>query len=201
MAFNSAPPRVEYTSTVGQTVFTFLFKVFNTSDIEMYQTLEGGTPNDVADLLVLDIDYTVVIDGDNGGTVTLTTPTTSEDAITIVRVLPQVRDFDYQTGGDLNADTLDEDQNYQTYLIADQEAKESRSLTLPNSVQNVSTELPAPESLKIMRWKTTEDGLENVSIGDNDVFINILNEDSMTDLLTVDFLSYETVNVRIYFNK
>ena len=201
MAFNTTEGRVEYTASVGQSIFTFLFKIYTNTDLKVYQTPQGSEANDTNDLLTLGTHYTVTVDGDNGGSITLLTPTASADSITIVRSLSVGRDFDYQTNGDLLADTLDDDQNYQTYLIADQQAKESRSLTIPDSVQGLDTELPAPEALKLMRWNSSASALENVVIGDDDIYINIRNEDNMTDLLSVNVLTYETINVRGYHTK
>ena len=59
----------------------------------------------------------VTIDGDNGGTMTLVSGATVNDSITLIRDLDINRLIEYQNNGDLLAETLNEDQNYQTYLI------------------------------------------------------------------------------------
>jgi len=198
MSFNSQAPRVEYTASTGQAVFTFLFKIYNESDIVIYQTLEGIPPDDDTDLLTLTTDYTVAIDGDNGGAVTLNTATTGADAITILRSLPQTRDVDYQTNGDLLADTLDADQDYQTYLIADNVAISERAMTLSQNSQNVSNYFPTPSSLRGVRWNLAGSALENVTL---DGVANILNADTISDLLQVSVALYETVNIKGYNSK
>ena len=71
MSINTNLPPNEYTASALQTIFTFNFKIFNESDLVVYQTPSGNTPDDTADLLTLSTDYTVTIDGDDGGTVTL----------------------------------------------------------------------------------------------------------------------------------
>ena len=116
MSFNSNPPRVEYTATASQTVFPFVFKIYADSDLVVYKTVGSAGPV----LLLLTIDYTATINGDAGGEMTLVSGADAGDVITILRDLPITRSIDYQTSGDLLADTLDEDQEYQTYLIADQ---------------------------------------------------------------------------------
>jgi len=163
MAYNSETPRVEYTASASQTLFSFLFKIYEKTDIVVYQTPVGDAPDDDADILVVDVDYTVAITGDSGGTVTLTSGATAGDALTLLRELPTDRDVEYQTNGDILADVINDDQNYQTYLIADQKEKESRSLALSNSVQGVSTEIPAPVALNFLQWNSNANALINVA--------------------------------------
>ncbi len=152
MGFNSTEPRVEYTASIGQDIFTFLFKIYTETDIQVYQTPAGQEPDDTADLLAYPTDYSVTVDGDNGGHITLTTPATGADALTLLRVLPQTRDVEYQTNGDLLAVTLNSDQDYQTYLIADGTTGNSRYLTLPQNSQGMDPGLPAPSSDAYLRW-------------------------------------------------
>jgi hypothetical protein len=161
MAFNSNPGRTELTASAGQTVFPFLFKIYDDGDIKVYQTPAGDVADDTADLLTLTTDYTVSITGDTGGDITLVSGATINDSITIVRELDIDRDTEFQTSGDLLADTLNIDQNYQTYLIADQEANSDRQLRLPASVQGVSADLPAPIADAYFKWNVTADAIEN----------------------------------------
>jgi hypothetical protein len=171
MAFNSAPGRAEYTATAGQTVFAFVFKIFLDGDIKVYQTPAGQTPDDIADLLALTTDYTVSIDGDSGGEITLVSGASINDSITLQRSLEIDRLIEYQTSGDLRADTINDDQDYQTYLIADREAIEGRQLKLPESVQGVSTDLPAPVALNFLQWNSNADALENINSLQADGFL------------------------------
>jgi len=116
VSFNSSNPRSECVATAGQTVFSFLFKIYATTDIKVYITAVGeSTPV----LQTETTDYTVVIDGDAGGTVTLVSGAAEDETITLIRRLPVTRSVEYQTSGDLLAATLNGDQEYQTYLIAD----------------------------------------------------------------------------------
>ena len=179
MAFNTTAPRVEYTASSGQTVFTFQFKAFQDSDIKVYLTPSGQTSNDDNDLLTLTTDYTVAIVGDSGGTITLVSSATAGDAITILRSLPVLRDVDYQTNGDLLAETLDADQDYQTYLVSDNQAESQRHFSLSKSTQGVDTTLPAPQGGAYMKW--SDDG--------KSVEYSTLDGSTFEDLVTVELVS------------
>ena len=142
MAFNSTAGRASYTATASQTVFPFLFKIFDETDIEVYQTPSGQTADDTADKLVLTTDYTVTISGDAGGEITLVTGAGAGDTLVLKRNLPIDRDIEYQTSGDLLAETLNEDQEYQTYLVLDGDTNDGRSIRLPDTDTSMSPNLP-----------------------------------------------------------
>jgi len=94
-------PRNQYTATSGQTVFAYSFPIFVNSDLKVYN---GST------LLTLTTHYTVSgAATDNGGNVTLGSGATVGDIITIYRDMPVARTSDYQTNGDLRAETLNDD--------------------------------------------------------------------------------------------
>ena len=161
MSFNNNLPRIEYTSNANQKTFTFLFKVYNKTDLVVYKTDKGAIPDDTADKLVLDTDYTVTINGDNGGSIDLITAGNLGDSLTLLRELPQIRDVEYQTNGDLLAEVLNDDQDYQTYLIADTVASSTRVITLSQNSQGVSNVLPTPLAEQYLRWNATGSALEN----------------------------------------
>jgi hypothetical protein len=60
MAFNSNIGRQSFTSGAGQTDFSFNFKIFEATDMEVYKTPSGQTADDTADILTYNVDYTVV---------------------------------------------------------------------------------------------------------------------------------------------
>jgi len=162
MSFNSNVPRAEYIAATGQTAFPFVFKVFKTTDVKVYLTPNGQIPDDTTDLLVSG--YSVTINGDSGGVVTLTTGTISGDKVTILRSLPILRDTDYQENGDLRASTLDSDQDYQTYLVGDLSAKIDKSVKLPQSAQGIDGTLPSPSVDNYIKWNATGTALENDTV-------------------------------------
>lgn len=161
MAFNTSPGRAEYTATAAQTIFTFTFKIFDTSDIKVYLTPSGQTADDTADLLTETTDYTVTINGDNGGDVTLVSGAALNDSITLVRTLPTTRTTEYQQNGDLTAGALNEDQDYQTYLILDGALANNRAMSLQESTQGVSTDMPSPVPLAFFQWNAAGTAIQN----------------------------------------
>lgn len=160
MAINSNTPRLEFVASAGQTEFDFNFKIFADSDMKVYQTLSGNEADETADLL-LETAYSVSIDGDNGGTVTLNTGAAVGDKITLIRDLPYTRDYDYQTSGDLLAEDLDGDQEYQTYLTQQLEGSKTQFFRMPINQQGVSAVLPSVAANAYLRWNATGDALEN----------------------------------------
>lgn len=161
MSFNSNPGEQSFIATAGQTEYDFNFKIFNDSDILVYQTPSGQTPNDINDILILTTDYTVIITGDAGGKVTLVTGAGVGDTLVLRRNLPQTRDTEYQTSGDLLATTLNDDQDYQTYLILDSTLISESAIRLPDSAVGVNTKLPGVVPQYFLRWNTAGDAIEN----------------------------------------
>jgi len=161
MSFNTNAPRLEYVATAGQTEFTFNFKAYETSDVDVYLTPNGQLADETNDVLVETTDYSVAIDGDNGGTVTLVVAATAGDKVTLIRDLPYTRITDYQYGGDLRAEVLDNDQNRQTYLAQQLEASKQIFIRLPLNLQSVSATLPAPVPSSYFRWSADGLSIEN----------------------------------------
>jgi len=161
MSFNSSAGRTEYTATAAQVVFPFAFKIYQDEDIKVYQTPSGQIPDDAVDILTLVTDYTVTINGDLGGEITLVSGAGNGDALTLLRKLDIDRLIEYQTSGDLLASTLNGDQDYQTYLIADREADAELHVRLPDSAQNVSVVLESPVPDAYIKWNAAADQLEN----------------------------------------
>ena len=164
MAFNTNNLPAEYVASAGQTVFPFTFKIYKNTDILGYKTPNGQSADDVNDLLTLSTQYTVTIEGDTGGFVTLLSPTTNGDRITLLRVLPIIRDVEFQTNGDMLASTLNQDQNYQTYVLGDLDRKLQKALRLPDSSQGLDAQLPSPSPSNYIRWNTNGTALENDSV-------------------------------------
>ena len=152
MGFNTNTPRAEYIASAGQQDFDFVFKIYETSDINVYQ--EGS-------LLALGSGYTISINGDDGGTVSLVNGATLEDEITIARDLTITRETEYQDNGDWLADAINEDQDYQTYLLQDIDSSKNEFLKLPESAQNISNELPTPDGDQYIRWNAAGTALIN----------------------------------------
>ena len=207
MAFNTAEGRAEYTASAGQTVFSFVFKIFSSSDIKVYLTPNGSFADDTADLLTITTDYTVTINGDNGGDITLISGASAGDTIVLARSLAATRTVDYQNNGDFNADTIDNDQNYQTYLIVDGYTQLGRALIADESLIGVSLSLPPPTAYSYLRWNSTADAIENDSaiydVIDNISDINTVSTNitsiiiNATNILDINTVASISANVTI----
>lgn len=196
MAYNTNPGKQNIIASASQTAFNLNFKIFEATDIKVFQTPAGQSPDDVADLLVLVTDYTVTIDGDNGGTVTLTTGAGVNDTLVLKRDLPKDRTTVYVTQGDLLAATINTDQEYQTYLTADTALEILEAITLPESTVGVSTKLPAVIPLAYLRWAADGLSIENedtIPQAVVDTSDNVLNANSWAN-------ENEDVPVKVYTN-
>ena len=153
----------EYTYS-SQTVLPFLFKVFTEQDIELTFTYDNnGTPgHDVIDQM----EYDVTLNGDEGGTIDIsrirhTYPQGS--IIVIKRNLEITRDIQYYENGDLRAEVLNTDQDYQTYLIQDRALDDKYNLQVPN-VPGFDGTLPPPQAGYYLQWNPSGTGIYN-SVG------------------------------------
>jgi hypothetical protein len=161
MSFNANEGKQSFVASASQTIFTFNFKIFDEGDLKVYLTPSGQAPDDTADILTITTDYTVTINGDLGGDVTLVVPASVNDSIVVRRDLPKTRTITYVTQGDLLAVTLNTDQDYQTYLVLDQITALSEAITLPESTVGVSTKLPAVVASAYLRWAADGLSIEN----------------------------------------
>ena len=117
MTITTAPARNEYTANAGQTIFNYTFKIFSDTDLNVYITPQG---EDFNDSLYLTTDYAVDPSGihnEDGGFITLTTPTNQADLVTIVLNVPSSRTTDYQNNGDFRPDTVNADLTESCLLV------------------------------------------------------------------------------------
>lgn len=121
---SNVPRRVQYVNS-GVGPYAFTFEILSQTDIAVYR---GDT------LLSLTADYTVSINSNGTGSVTLTTAGTGN--ITIVGARAIQRSSDYTTGGDLFANTLNTDLDSQT--IYSQQLAESLNRTIKVPVTDSS---------------------------------------------------------------
>lgn len=157
--------RNEYTATSGQTEFTYTFKIFDSTDLNVYQTPAGQTANDTTDLITA---YSVSGVGDEaGGTVTLSVGASVGDLITIVSGIPSSRTTDYQVNGDFIPATVNDDFDRVVSLVKQVEDLSNRSILTQESQQGPKPlSLESPEAGKFVRWNTGEDGFENVILSE-----------------------------------
>ena len=160
---NDVEPRRQYTATSGQTVFDFPIPFFNDSDLQVYLTPVGQQSSDTADILVLTTNYSVVgANTQDSGEITLVTGATTGDVITIERVVSISRLTDFQTSGDLLAETVNREQDTEIFISQQLRADINRSFRLPiTDTSAASLVLPSPTANYVIGWNSTGDAITN----------------------------------------
>jgi len=105
--------RVVYSGSAGTGPYTFTFEVLTQGDIGVYKN---------STLLTLTTDYTVTINVDGTGYITLVSAATAADTIAIFGNKGIQRSTDFVTGGDLFANSLNDELDAQT-IFAQQNAE------------------------------------------------------------------------------
>lgn len=168
MTITTNDDRDEYTATSGQTVFSYTFKIYASSDLNVYQTPAAQDFDDAADIIT---GYSVSgVGSASGGTITLNTGATNGDRITIVSAIPSSRTVDYQTNGDFVPATVNEDIDRSVSLAKQAEGLAKRSPKFAESRQGVSEfTLPKPVANNFWRVKSDLSGLESYEIPSADL--------------------------------
>lgn len=159
MTLNANDVRNEYTATASQTIFNYTFKIYNSTDLDVYVTPVGKACS-ISDLTT---SYSVAgVGAEGGGSITLTTPTTSGDLVTIVSSIPSSRTTDYLDNGDFRPDTVNYDFDRTLSITKQANDRVNRTLAFPDCEQSVSGKtLPSPIANNFLRWKSDLTGMEN----------------------------------------
>ena len=119
-AISNVPRRVVYAAS-GTGPYAFTFEILNQTDIAVYKA---------STLLTLTTDYSVTINANGTGSVTLVTSAGTSN-ITIVGAKNIQRTTDFTTGGDLFANTLNDELDNQTIYIQQVAETAERGLKAP----------------------------------------------------------------------
>ena len=134
-AISNVPRRVVYAAS-GTGPYAFTFEILDETDIAVY---EGDS------LLELTTDYTVTINANGTGEVDLVSSATGN--ITIVGAKNIQRTSDFTTGGDLFADTLNDELDNQTIFIQQVAETAERGLKAPvTDPTDIAMTLPSKAS-------------------------------------------------------
>ena len=150
-------PRIQYVADGTLTTYEFPFVIFTNADIQVY----------LNDILQTPETYTVSgVKNTNGGSITFMTPPTNGTIITITRDLSIERTTDFQEGGALRADTLNDEFDYQTACLQQVADSINRSMVLPPYATdtNVDLTLPTPSAGKAIVWNSDGTNLENSTV-------------------------------------
>jgi hypothetical protein len=137
-AISNVPRRVVYAAS-GVGPYAFTFEILDVTDISVYKA---------STLLTLTTDYTVTINANGTGSVTLVT-TAGTSNITIVGAKNIQRTSDFTTGGDLFANTLNDELDNQTIFIQQVAETAERGLKAPvTDPTDIAMTLPAKDGRK-----------------------------------------------------
>jgi hypothetical protein len=147
---SNVPRRVQYVNS-GVGPYAFAFEVLVQTDIAVYR---GSTK------LTLTTDYTVTINSNCTGSVTLVAAGTGN--ITIVGARAIQRSSDYTTGGDLFASTLNTDLDSQTIFSQQLAEDVDLSIKVPVYAPSSTGLTVNPEANGILAWDSTGANLINL---------------------------------------
>jgi hypothetical protein len=134
-AISNVPRRVVYANS-GVGPYAFTFEILSQTDISVYRS---------STLLTLTTDYSVTINANGTGSVTLVTAGTGN--ITIVGAKNIQRTSDFTTGGDLFANTLNDELDNQTIFVQQVAETAERGLKAPvTDPTDIAMTLPAKAS-------------------------------------------------------
>jgi|GEM_PF-1685866 len=155
MSVSTTTNRIPYTGNGAQTVYPYPFKIFVTTDLQVF----------VAGVLqTLTTHYTVDGAGNpNGGNVTFVTAPANGAAIVIIRVLPATQLTVYPSNDKFPSKVHEDLADRAVMLIQQLAEVDKRTLKLPVTSAFSELGVPDPDIGKFLRWKDAT-ALENASI-------------------------------------
>lgn len=153
--------RVVYSGSAGVGPYNFTFEILTQTDIAVYKN---------AALQTLTTNYTVTINSNGTGSVTLVSAATGADSITIVGDRGIQRTTDFVTGGDLFANTLNQELDALTIYSQQVDEKAERGLKAPvTDPTDIAMTLPSKTSRanKTLAFDSNGNPVTGEVIGDN----------------------------------
>ena len=141
--------------------FTVGFRFLDNTHLQVIRTSSAG----VDSTLVITTDYSVSGAGGSSGTVTLVSALAVGETLTVIRDVPFTQLADYVDNDAFPAESHENALDLLTMQTQQNREVLDRSLTLPATTSGVSTELPVPESNKLIGWNETADALQNIDSG------------------------------------
>ena len=155
-------PRIQYVADGLLATYEFPFAIFDASDIRVY----------LDDIQQNQNSYTVTgVRHSDGGSVIFNTAPNQGVVITIVRDLSIERTTDFQEGGALRADTLNDELDYQIACTQQIAENLNRSMVLPPYAtdNDLDLTLPVPSAGKAIVWNSDGTNFENSTVAVNDL--------------------------------
>jgi len=139
IAINPVTRRVQFTGNTGTGPFAFTFNILAEGDIAVYKNTT---------LLTLTADYTVTINANGTGSITLGSAVIATDVLTIIGGRLLERTTDFVTAGDLLASSLNEQLDSNVIMAQQLDEKLSRGLFVNPGDVFTDMELPLKDDRK-----------------------------------------------------
>ena len=155
-------PRIQYVSNGNLKKYEFPFVIFKTSDVDVY----------LDDKLLTTSEYEVSVEPDiEGGTISFKVAPSNGTVITIARNLSIERTTDFQEGGALRANVLNDELDYQIACQQQIADNLNRSMVLPPYAVDTGVDLtlPTPSAGKAIVWNADGTNLENSAVKVNEL--------------------------------
>jgi hypothetical protein len=164
-SINAITRKVSYSGSAGVGPYAFTFEILDQNDVAVYKNTTS---------LTLTTDYTVTINANGTGSVTLLTAATVNDTIVILGARDIERTTDFVTAGDLRAESLNE--QLDSLVIFDQQIDErvDRAIRAPAyDPTGIDMTLPskADRANKVLQFDT-EGNVD--AVGADDLFTGTL---------------------------
>ncbi len=146
--------------------FPFTFGAGSSGDLKVVRTDATATTT-VETTLTEGVDYTVACtnnDCTGGGTVTTTIAYATGNSITILLDIPVSQDAKFTEGMASLYESFELVVDKVTRLIQQQQEQIGRGVQLPVSSSQTDLQIPDPDALKVLRWNSLADALENVDV-------------------------------------
>ena len=160
MSVNNTNSKVVYTGDGGTQAFPFTFKVYATTDlvVTLLQISTGVTTT-----LVLNTGYTVALSSTapSAGTVTTTTAPTTDQKLTILRLLPLTQLINLVDNEGTPAATYIEGYDRQAMIAQQLQEQLSRAI-IQDPTQSATLSLPAAVANYLLAWNSGGTALINV---------------------------------------
>jgi len=164
MTVSNTTSKIRYTGNGTTTAFTFPFKIFDNTDLEVYLIT---TATGASVLQTITTHYTVAItENADGGTVTMVTAPASTEELLIKRVLPRTQAVDLPAVSNFPEESIENALDKLTMLTAELEEAIDRTFALGETVDDsgIDTTLPTPSANKVIGWDSAGTALENKTL-------------------------------------
>ena len=200
IAINPVTRRVQFVGNTGTGPYAFTFNILQSSDIIVYK-------NNV--LLTETTDYTVTIDANGTGNVTMVVALVSTDILTMIGGRELSRTTDFVTAGDLLASSLNEQLDSNVIMSQQLDERFGRTIKAQPGDEDATLDLPvvADRADKIMLFDTegnltagsASDFFTNSVLGGNYIINTATGNGSQTAFGLTSSPSVKT-NIQVYID-